>query len=110
MARLYCGHYEEMLAAGDRAVALARTVGDDRLWAAAALWRGMALHKMGRVNAALRVVEEVLPLAEAAGDLRTLCFALMHISCQYEDGGELETSRHYGDRATAVAERSGDPV
>src|SRR5205085_7103903 len=43
-------------------------------------------------------------------DLYTLSIALMVLSCQYEDCGEFEQSRRYGERAFAVAESSGDPV
>src|SRR5947209_4691883 len=86
MARLYLsagGRYVEVLTAADRAIALARAVGDDRLWAAAVLWRRGALQKVGRVEEALRAVAEAIPLAETAGDLYTLSIALMVLSCQY---------------------------
>jgi tetratricopeptide (TPR) repeat protein len=35
---------------------------------------------------------------------------LMNLCCQYEDRGEFEQSRRYGERAFAIAERSGDPL
>jgi tetratricopeptide (TPR) repeat protein len=113
MARLYLtasGRYDEVLAAGDRAIALARAIGDDRLWADAALWRSEALNKLGQVDEALRAMEEAIARAEATGQLHTLGVALMSVSCQYEDRGEFEQSRRYGERAFAIAERSGDPV
>jgi tetratricopeptide (TPR) repeat protein/DNA-binding XRE family transcriptional regulator len=112
MARLLLdrGRYAEAMAMGERAIALARAVGEDRLWAAAALWRGEALHKLGRVDEALRVTEEAISLAEAMGDLYTLGMGLMNVSCQYEDRGEFEQSRRYGERALAIAARSGDPL
>jgi tetratricopeptide (TPR) repeat protein len=79
------GRYAEALAMGERALALARTVGEDRLGAAATLWRGLALHKVGRIDEALRAMEEAIALAEATGDHYTQVMGLMSVSCLYED-------------------------
>ncbi len=104
------GRYEEQRAAAERAAALARAVGDDRVRADAEQRRGLALLMLGRDEEALGVFAEVVPLAEAVGDLNSLCLALNNVASIYNAKGEFATSRPYLERALAVAERRGDPA
>jgi tetratricopeptide (TPR) repeat protein len=111
------GHYSEHLEAAEQAVALAHTVGDERLLAAAQFERGVALTQRGGVALTERSVAEALPaleeasrLAEVVGDLDTLCYALDLMGCAYENSGAFEPARQYTERALAAAERQGDPA
>jgi tetratricopeptide (TPR) repeat protein len=61
------GHYDEHLAAVERAAALARAGGDQRTLVRVAWGRANTLQLLGRLEEALRVNQEVLPLAEAVG-------------------------------------------
>jgi len=101
------GRFPEQLAAAERAAEIARTVGDDEVRAEAEERRGSALCLMGRPDEGLAVLEAVIPLAEAVGDLASLCMALDLAACVYEDRGALVTTRAYDARAHVAAERSG---
>jgi len=104
------GHYQEQLAAAERAADLARVIGDDALLAQAERFRGYALTFVGRVEEGLQVDTAAVALAERVGDLESLCGTLhnmAHIQCLR---GEFAVSRRSKDRALAVAERLGDPT
>lgn len=110
LARLYShsGWYREMLDAAERAVTLARAVGDDRTQGMAEILRTEALWELGEDEEALRTIEEVIPRAEAAGDVANLNLALTHAAVYYARRGEFEKDRLYHERALALAERRGD--
>jgi transcriptional regulator with XRE-family HTH domain/tetratricopeptide (TPR) repeat protein len=103
------GRYPEHLEAAERATALARAVGDERLLAEAEFERGVALAERSAAEA-LPVLAEASRLAEEVGDLDTLCYALDLMGCVYENSGAFGPARQYTERALAVAERQGDPA
>ena len=112
LADLYyaSGRYREQLAAAERAGSVARALGDDRLLTQAEQWRSTALLTLGRAEEAIPALEEVIPQAEALGDLSSHLHALNHVALAYIQRGEFATSRSYIDRALTVAEMQGDPV
>ena len=111
LARLYfsSGRHEEQLAAAERAGELARSVGDQRVLAAAEGRRGTALAMMGDSQMALPIYESAIELAEAVGDLDTLSSTFNNISVVYRTRGDVARWRHYVERALEVTERLGDP-
>jgi predicted ATPase/class 3 adenylate cyclase len=112
LADLYytSGRYREQLAAAERAAEIARALHDDALLARAEQWRSTALLSLGRAQEALPVLQEVIPRAEAAGDLSSHTHALSHVALAYIQRGEFDAGRSYIERALALAERRGDPA
>src|SRR5262249_2478097 len=107
LADLYysSGRYKEQLAAAERAADLARTLGDEALLAQAEQWRSGALLALGRAEEALPALREVIPRAEAAGDLSGHAHALSGVALASIQRGEFAEARAYIERALAVAER-----
>jgi tetratricopeptide (TPR) repeat protein len=110
LAHLYFagGRIDEQLPAAERAVELARAVGDDRILADAETKRALALLLLGRMEEAQHALEEAIPLAEAAGDLDILGRMLTNVGSVYGAIGELEQGRQYAERALKVAEQQGN--
>lgn len=110
LARLYspAERFREMLAAAERAVALARAIGEDRILIGAEITRTFALWELGQDDDALHAIEDVIPRAEAAGDIANLTLALAHAADYYARRGEFEKDRRYHQRALQLAERRGD--
>ncbi len=105
------GRYGEQLVAAERAVALARLVGDDRVLAVAEGRRGLALMMTAdHAAAGLPALREAIRVAESVGDLDTLRSALNNVAYMYMIEGEFTRSRHYAEQALEVAERLGDPA
>ena len=102
--------YDEQLLAAERAANLARAVNDSTLLAQAEMRRGDALQALGRTEEAASTLEAVIPLAEAAGEQRSLCFALNDLAVSYRARGDFERDRLYTERALVVAERQGEPT
>jgi tetratricopeptide (TPR) repeat protein/transcriptional regulator with XRE-family HTH domain len=112
LANLYMveGRYDDALNACERAEALARVANDRGLLVRALSRRGTFLsERVGQVESGLIVAEEMIPLAEAAGDLWSLVGALNSIAEFYKYSGQNERARPYLARAVAAAEQSGDP-
>ncbi len=77
----------------------------------ALVWRGAQLDQwVGQAGAARALLEEVIPLAEAAGDLWSLGRALLDLGVSYTHSGQHARARPYYTRAVAAAERLGDPT
>jgi tetratricopeptide (TPR) repeat protein/transcriptional regulator with XRE-family HTH domain len=110
LAHLYfvSGQSREQLVAAERAVDVSRVLGEERIRADAETRRALALLAMGRVEEARQELEEVIPLAEAVGDLDILNRALTQITSVYIASGEYDKSRWYGKRALEGAEQRGD--
>jgi tetratricopeptide (TPR) repeat protein/transcriptional regulator with XRE-family HTH domain len=104
------GQYTEQLDTAERAVALARTGRDGRLLAQVEMRRGNALRMLGRMDEACRVLEDAIQTADAAGDLRTLSYALENVSVVYLLRGDFARTSQYVERALTLAERVGDPI
>jgi class 3 adenylate cyclase/tetratricopeptide (TPR) repeat protein len=113
-ARLYVdsGNYREQLRAADRAVELAKALKDnpksEQLLLGAQVTRSDALWGLGQDDDALRTMEELIPRAEAAGDLTNLARALEYAGMYYARRGEFEKDRRYLERMLGIAERRGD--
>jgi tetratricopeptide (TPR) repeat protein/DNA-binding XRE family transcriptional regulator len=104
----WCGRYREGLVTSERAVALARTLGDEQLLAEALAAHGLAHLAVGHLIEARRALEEAIPLAESAGDLvESLPKALWLLSIVCLRSGELDRSTLCCERELAVTERSG---
>jgi class 3 adenylate cyclase/tetratricopeptide (TPR) repeat protein len=113
-ARLHVGtgENEGQLQAADRALQLAHAIADhresSRLVLGVEVTRADALWGLGQRDETLRMMEEIIPRAEAAGDLETLSRALGNTAQYYAQRGELTKDRHYHERALEVSERRGD--
>lgn len=114
VARLYvdAGKYKEQLQAAERAMELAGGLADHpgraRLLLGAEVTRNRALWGLGEVDDALEEMEDLIPRAEAAGDLDNLVRALGMAASYYARKGEFEKDRLYHLRMLEVAERRGD--
>jgi class 3 adenylate cyclase/tetratricopeptide (TPR) repeat protein len=112
LTMLYIGEVElnAALDASEKAVAAASAVADPFSFVRAKYWYGSTLLAMDRLAEGTRIMEELIPLAEAVGDLLTLSFALVFVAHAHERSGDLQASRPCRDRALEVAERLGEPV
>jgi tetratricopeptide (TPR) repeat protein len=109
LARLYQGgDANRQLEAAERALALATALGDDRLIISAEVSRSHALWELGQEDEALRVLEDVIPRAQDAGDMHTLARALNNTGVYYQRRGDLDKDRVYHERALEIHERRGD--
>ncbi|HEY7124513.1 MAG TPA: AAA family ATPase, partial [Ktedonobacterales bacterium] len=111
LATLYLrtNQFHEQLAAAERAVALAQTLGDHQMLTAAQERRGSALLFLSRLEEACQVLtEEVLPAAEATGDAFTLHNALGTLSGVYGLWGQFLRVKECLNRALPLAEQMGD--
>jgi ATP/maltotriose-dependent transcriptional regulator MalT len=102
------GRHDEAVAAAERAEELARRVGDERMGAAAAQCRGVALRNLGRLAEGWQVLEQAIERAEAVGDLDTMCFAINGLTVLHLWGGDLDAAWRYATRALETAQRHGD--
>jgi class 3 adenylate cyclase/tetratricopeptide (TPR) repeat protein len=114
LARLYLasGPKQEQLEAAERAVELARVLPEtdqaNRILIGAEITRADALWYLGQQEETLRVMEDLIPRAEAAGDLDSLARALRNAALYSWQRGELEQDRSYHERMLELAERRGD--
>ncbi len=104
------GRYDASLAAGERAAALARIGGDDRTVALAEENRINVLQMLGRLEEALRVGREVLPLAERVGDLECLWRTHIDMAYIYVLRADFAGGRSSFDQALILAEQVGNPA
>jgi tetratricopeptide (TPR) repeat protein len=113
LAELYSdvGEYEKQLAAADRALELVPADGSPeraRLRLGAEITRSDALLRLGQRELAMLIMEDLIPRAEAAGDLDNLARALGTAATYYAGRGQLDKDRLYLERWLAVAERRDD--
>jgi tetratricopeptide (TPR) repeat protein len=101
----------DAIAAAERAAGLASVLGDDVLLVQSEVLRGGILATLGRVEEGLRVLEGVIPRAEAAGHafgVFGVCEGLNGAARIYDHLGKFALSLHYIERALAAAKRTGD--
>lgn len=113
MAHLYFvnGCYEQTLAAAENATMVARAVGDDGILPEVQMRRATALINVGHVEEALDILERVIAMAEAAGNLAVLSHGLMVVGgFKYQYRGVFDTATRYMERALIVARRLGNPA
>ncbi|GAC1323698.1 MAG: AAA family ATPase [Chloroflexota bacterium] len=110
LARLHTEAYHgrQKLEMAERASALADEVGDDHLFIGAEVTRGDALWRVGKEEEAIRVLEQIIPRAEAASDLSNLTRALGNAAGYHARRGEFAKDRIYHERMLDIAERRGD--
>jgi tetratricopeptide (TPR) repeat protein/transcriptional regulator with XRE-family HTH domain len=105
------GHCSEALATTERAVELARILGDAQLLAEVLTQHGNAYVVMGCFVEARRALEEAIPLAEASGDLiESLPKALWLLSHVCLRSGELDRGMRCCERELVITERYGQEV
>lgn len=102
------GQHVEHLETAERAAAIAREVGDDRLLAEAEIRRCEVLALTGRIEERRRVLEETLPLAERAGDPEILHAYLVNLGIDARCTGRLQRARALHERSLEVVERAGN--
>jgi tetratricopeptide (TPR) repeat protein len=112
LVQLYygAGRYQEQLAAAERAVQLARTVGEERLLLRAYHGYSLALDILERWEEALSVLDVQQHLAERLGDLDQLARAHNNRAFIAGDRGEFPASLSAFERAVEAAEQLGDPT
>jgi tetratricopeptide (TPR) repeat protein len=99
----------DAVVAAERAMDLARAAHDDGVLVRAMYTRASALLWLGRVEEALTAHEELLPLAEAAGDLLTLFSGFVHLQVLHEYRGEFAQEQRYIDRCVALVDQVSEP-
>jgi class 3 adenylate cyclase/tetratricopeptide (TPR) repeat protein len=99
--------YGEMLAAAERAVELARAIGDER-WRGGALERwGAALLLLGRVAESHEALTEAGALAETQNDLRLLSSAVASLAENRRVAGALDEALRRNEQALELSIRVG---
>jgi DNA-binding SARP family transcriptional activator len=99
--------FAEALEAAEKGLELAQ---DERTRVEAGMQKEYALQQLGRLQEALAVIEEILPVAERVGDLDLLQRTLTRIAAPCEELGLFQRSLGYRERALALAERIGNPA
>jgi tetratricopeptide (TPR) repeat protein len=107
---LFLGRFAEQQAAAERAVELARMVGDALLLAQAHEQRTLGLYHLGQREQWLGAMQDMPRLAEAAGDATLLSNTLNGLAVVAMLNGDFDRSRAYNARSIAVAEQLGDPA
>jgi class 3 adenylate cyclase/tetratricopeptide (TPR) repeat protein len=112
LANLYwhAGSGEDQLRLLDRAVELAKAVGDDRLLGRLENTQGTVLSESGRTDEALDAYTRSIPLLDAAGDLLSLGRSLNNRAYIYGVHGESDKAFADLERALALARQVGDPT
>jgi tetratricopeptide (TPR) repeat protein len=112
LAQLYHikGEYVTQLSAAEQAAELAQSAQDAPLLAQIRMRTGNALRMLGRLGEASATMEGAIATAAAAGDQRTLAYALENVSVVYLLRGEFDRASRNVERALALVERSGDPL
>ena len=101
------GQYREEVAAAERAVELARVVGEPHSLAEALWQHGLAQLTVGHLAEAQEALEEAVPPASAGGTLDSLIEPLLLLSIVFLRQGALERSRLSCERARSLAEQTG---
>lgn len=104
------GRYADALPVATRAVELAGSTANIDLQVQAALRYGHLLLMLGDLDRGMCALRDVIPLAEASRDLRSLRLALNSLGWVHELRGELAQDRIHTKRAYQVALDLGDPT
>jgi tetratricopeptide (TPR) repeat protein len=102
------GKYHESVEAAERAEELARAAGDGQTLGGAMMRRGTALTLVGQMEEGVKILEDSIPLLEAAGDLSALAIGLNNLAANYQSKGELKAAWERGSQALATHERVGN--
>ena len=109
LANLYGdrGRHVDALAAAIRATELARAIGDNHGLVSAEVVRGWVLVELRQWEDGLRVLQDVIPLLEARGDLDNLSTAYHICAMVHLIRGQFDKVRRYYEGAVQLAERTG---
>ncbi len=103
------GRYRKMLTQAEYALRVAQAVGNERALLVAQDRWALALIMMLRLDESLDVLtQQVIPQAEALGDLETLGRALTNMNGIYQFYGDIAQADRYAERALHLSERIGD--
>jgi len=106
----HVGRYQEQRAVAERAVDLARALGDDLLLARALFIRGMALRFLEPGLHEEESYQEAARLADACGDVETLSGALYHLTIRALLAGDIAQATALNERSLLLTDRVGDQV
>ncbi len=104
------GMYVESATAAARVADYARRTGEAALLAEAESRRGMALANAGDFLQGLRVIEDAIVLAEAAGDVDTVSRAVGNLALFYWDRGDTDKARALMNRSLELCRKTHDPT
>ena len=108
-AVLATGRFDRVLDASERAVAIARAVGDERVILAAEERRTLGLFFTGRLDEAFQALRErVIPMSEAAGAPGATQRAWVNIAVMHEARGDYAQVDEAIERALNVREERAD--
>jgi predicted ATPase/class 3 adenylate cyclase len=116
LADLYQGTNQSsaQLEAAEKALEIARGAQDSkagaRIQAEGQMWRASALAELGELQDARRMLEDVIPLAQATGDGLILSRCLNSLATIYSEAGQYDQERTLIERALDAAEQAGDPA
>jgi tetratricopeptide (TPR) repeat protein len=102
------------LEAAEKALEVARQADGSRagarIQAEGQMWRASAMAEMGDLDDARRMLEDVIPLAEEAGDPLVLSRAHNSLAMVYSEAGQYTKERTHIEKALETAQRMGDPT
>jgi class 3 adenylate cyclase/tetratricopeptide (TPR) repeat protein len=102
------------LEAAEKALEVARQAEGSRagarIQAEGQMWRASAMAEMGDLDDARRMLEDVIPLAQEAGDPLVLSRAHNSLAMVYSEAGQYTKERMHIEKALETAERMGDPT
>ena len=102
------------LEAAEKALEVARQAEGSRagarIQAEGQMWRASAMAEMGDLDDARRMLEDVIPLAEEAGDPLVLSRAHNSLAMVYSEAGQYTKERTHIEKALETAQRMGDPT
>lgn len=105
------GKYREQASAAQRAMAIARTLGNNRevvIWAESL--HHVALLMLGHLTASVPPLEAALPTIEERGDVDTFGWILVHLGESYACLGRFDRFLVHMQRAGELAELIGNPL
>jgi class 3 adenylate cyclase/tetratricopeptide (TPR) repeat protein len=107
---MLAGRMDAGIEAAQETERLARLAGDDHLLAEAAMLRGTALREAGHGEEAERVLEPMVPVAEATGDIGTLSLILDALADYDLERGALAQHRERRQRVLELFQQIGEPA
>lgn len=102
------GRYDAMREAASRAAEIARALDNPRLLGEAEERQAVSLVMSGKAREGREIIERVLPIIEAGGDLIVYGRALTNLGEAYKVIGEIAASKRCTEQALELAERVGN--
>ena len=101
-AELYLDQYEEAVAHGRRALAVAQAAGQGEFFPALVPVVGVALYALGRVDEAAEAFDTVIEAARLSGNAQSLGWSLLNRSMVARVGGDLDMALSLAEESVAV--------